>query len=95
MPTFTTATFVIETHHFVMHVQMFLITVKVTVLQWKPFKFVNIDYVKCYELHVHQHTRSCISSQKDVWHTSVLFTGTANSPFSTPHISITAGPISI
>ena len=30
-----------------------------------------------------------------MWHTSILFTGTAKSPFSTPHISITTGPISI
>ena len=29
-----------------------------------------------------------------MWHTSVLFTGTTKSAFSTPHISITAGPIS-
>ena len=28
-----------------------------------------------------------------MWHTSVLFTGTAKSPFSTPHISITTQPI--
>ena len=34
-------------------------------------------------------------AKKDVRHTSVLFTGTANSPFSTPHISIATGPISI
>ena len=33
--------------------------------------------------------------KKDVRHTSVLFTGTAKSPFSTPHISITTRPISI
>ena len=35
------------------------------------------------------------AAKEDVWHTSVLFTGTALSPFSTPHISITTGPISI
>ena len=35
------------------------------------------------------------AAKKDVQHTSVLFTGTAKSPFSTPHISITTGPISI
>ena len=34
-------------------------------------------------------------AKKDVWHTSVLFTGTAKSLFSTPRISITTGPISI
>ena len=33
--------------------------------------------------------------KEDMRHTSVLFTGTAKSPFSTPHISITTGPISI
>ena len=26
------------------------------------------------------------AAKKDVWHTSVLFTGTPNSPFSTPHM---------
>ena len=41
-------------------------------------------------------THGCVSAAKeDVWHTSVLFTRTAKSPFSTPHISITTGPISI
>ena len=41
-------------------------------------------------------THSRVSAAKeDVWHTSVLFTGTAKSPFSTPHISITTGLISI
>ena len=35
------------------------------------------------------------AAKKDVWHTSVLFTGTAKGPFSTPHISITSGQISI
>ena len=35
------------------------------------------------------------AAKKDVRHTSVLFTGTAKSPFSTPHIFITTGPISI
>ena len=35
------------------------------------------------------------AAKEDVRHTSVLFTGTAKSPFSTPHISITTGPISI
>ena len=34
-------------------------------------------------------------AKKDVQHTSVLFTGTAKLLFSTPHISITTGPISI
>ena len=41
-------------------------------------------------------THSLVSAaKKDVRHTSVLFTGTAKSPFSTPHISITTGLISI
>ena len=41
-------------------------------------------------------THGCVSAAKeDVWHTSLLFTGTAKSPFSTPHISITTGSISI
>ena len=41
-------------------------------------------------------THGCVSAaKKDVRHTSVLFTGTAKSPFLTPHISITTGPISI
>ena len=35
------------------------------------------------------------AAKKDVWHTSVLFTGIAKSLFSTPHVSITSGPISI
>ena len=41
-------------------------------------------------------THGRVSAAKEVvWHTSILFTGTAKSPFSTPHISITTGPISI
>ena len=41
-------------------------------------------------------TRGRVSAaKKDVRHTSVLFTGTAKSPFSTPHISIHTRPISI
>ena len=35
------------------------------------------------------------AAKKAVWRTSMLFTGTANSPFSTPHISITTVLISI
>ena len=52
----------------------------------------------CMYVHVllHIKTHGCVSeTKKDVWHTSVLFTGTAKSPFSTPHISISTGPISI
>ena len=45
-------------------------------------------------LYIKTHGR--VSAAKEVmWHTSVLFTGTAKSPFSTPHISITTGPISM
>ena len=41
-------------------------------------------------------THGCVSAAKKVvWHTSVLFTGTANSLFLTPHISTTTVPISI
>ena len=41
-------------------------------------------------------THSRVSAaKKAMWLTSVLFTGTANSPFSAPRISITTGPISI
>ena len=41
-------------------------------------------------------TQSHVSAaKKAVWHTSVLFTGTNNLPFSTSHISIITGPISI
>ena len=35
------------------------------------------------------------AAKKAVWRTSVLFTATANLPFSTPHIAIITGPISI
>ena len=41
-------------------------------------------------------THGRVSAAKEVvWHTSVLFTGTAKSPLSTHHISITTGQISI
>ena len=41
-------------------------------------------------------THSCVSAaKKTVWCTSVLFTETANLPFSTPHVSIATGLISI
>ena len=40
-------------------------------------------------------THGLSAAKEDMWHTSVLFTGTAKSPFSTPHISITTGQISI
>ena len=46
--------------------------------------------------YAHIKTHGCVSAaKKAVWRTSVLFTGTANSPFSAPCISITTGPISI
>ena len=38
---------------------------------------------------------SVSAAKKAMWGTSVLFTGTVNSPFSTPRISITTGLISI
>ena len=41
---------------------------------------------------MHSHVSA---AKKVVWHTCVLFTRTTNLPFSTPHISITTGPISI
>ena len=44
--------------------------------------------------HIKTHGRVS-AAKEDVRHTSVLFTGTAKSPFSTPHTSITTGPISI
>ena len=41
-------------------------------------------------------TQGCVSAAKKVmWRTSVLFTGTTNLPFSTPHITITTGLLSI
>ena len=41
-----------------------------------------------------RHTVVCKRS-KNMQHTSVLFTGNSKSPFSSPHISITTGPICI
>ena len=53
-------------------------------------------WVKMYVDECYIKTHGRVSAAKEVmWHTSVLFTGTAKSPFSTPHISITTGPISI
>ena len=50
----------------------------------------SINYVLITKKH------GCVSAaNKAVWCTSVLFTGTVNLPFSTPHISITTGQISI
>ena len=46
------------------------------------------------QLHIKTHGRVS-AAKKAMWRTSVLFTGTANLPFSTPHISINTGPISI
>ena len=45
-----------------------------------------------YHIRTHGHVSV---AKKSVWHTSVLFTGTTNSPFSTPGISITTEPISM
>ena len=52
-----------------------------------------MDDVKCITdngqmIKTHGHVSA---AKKGVWHTSVLFTGTAKSLFSTPHISITTG----
>ena len=44
--------------------------------------------------HIKTHDRVS-EAKKAVWCTNVLFTGTANSPFSTPCIYISTGPISI
>ena len=40
-------------------------------------------------------TQSCVSGQESMWHTSLLYTGTANLLFLTPCISITTRPIYI
>ena len=48
--------------------------------------------VQYFVIKTHGHV---LAAKEDVWHTSVLFTGTAKSPFSTPQISITTGLISI
>ena len=45
-------------------------------------------------MYISRHNRVS-GAKKTVWHTSVLFIGTANSPFSTPHISIINTSISI
>ena len=49
-------------------------------------------YDQCYCIKTHSRV-SVVN--KDVRHTSVLFTGTSKSPISTPHTSITTGSISI
>ena len=49
-------------------------------------------YNKCVFIKTHGRVSA---AKKAVWHTSMLFTGTANSPFSTPHISTTTVLISI
>ena len=52
-------------------------------------------YIYMY-IYIYIKTHGRVSAAKEVvWHTSVLFTGTAKSPFSTHHISITTGLISI
>ena len=56
--------------------------------------YINCHSIKLLSIYIKTHGR--VSAAKEVvWHTSVLFTGTAKSPFSTPHTSITLGPISI
>ena len=54
---------------------------------------INITYIS---LSIKAHGRVS-AAKKDVQHTSVLFTGTAKSLFSTPHIFVIIyiGPISI
>ena len=49
--------------------------------------------IHCY-IYIKTHSRVSVA-KKAVWYTSMLFTETTNSPFSTPHKSITTGPISI
>ena len=48
--------------------------------------------ISAYEIKIHGHVSA---AKKAMWHISVLSTGTTNSPFSTPCISIITGPISI
>ena len=50
-----------------------------------------INRLTCNAIKTHGHVSA---AKKDVRHTSVLYTGTAKSPFSTPHICIITGPIS-
>ena len=50
-------------------------------------KFTKVRLIK-----THGHVSA---AKKAMWCTSVLLTGTANLPFSTPRISMTIGPISI
>ena len=55
-------------------------------------------YILLYEAYIQNGIKThgrVSAANKDMRHTSVLFTGTAKSPFSTPHISINTGPISI
>ena len=56
-------------------------------------KLVKATYLHLYiHLHftvAHQDTWLCVSDQKVVQHTNVLFTGTTKSQVSTPRISIT------
>ena len=59
----------------------------IVIMIWPEKTVLIIIYIK---------THGRVSAAKEVvWHTSVLFTGTTKSPFSTHHISITTGLISI
>ena len=62
---------------------------------WQSMPLLITKHMNWYTLHAKLHkeyikTHGLVSAaKKALWRTSVLFTGTANSPFSTPHISIT------
>ena len=62
------------------------------------FTKTEVNYYKSnvnsYIIIIKTHVRVS-AAKKAVWHTSVLFTGTAKLPFSTPCISITTGLISM
>ena len=63
-----------------------------TVCGWQAI-YVFVHYIHSH-VYIKTHGRVTVA-KKAVWRTSVLFTGTANLPFSAPRISITTGPISI
>ena len=58
--------------------------------------YVSCTFPRSRTCDIKTYVYGCVSvAKKDVRHTSVLFTGTTKSPFSTSHISITTGLISI
>ena len=70
----------------------------ITGMKYSSMKWGTLVHHESFSPHAIQciKTHGCVSAaKKAVWHTSVLFTGTANSLFSTLHISITTGLISI